>query len=356
MNKFLEEIQEQPQALNDTLQYYTSSKGRSELDKVKSDWLSGKYDKIVVTGMGSSYFVAYALASMLCNYHIPAFSINAGELLHFQHPVLNSSTLLICISQSGESYEVVKLVNTISSNITIVTISNEEDSFLARHSAYTLLSKAGKEDMTSTKTFICTYLVSYLLCNTISQIAINYSVLYKLVVRVEETLLSMTCVNESSNCFIEKALDIFQNTSFVQLIARGTDFTTVSQSALMFMEATKTPASAMLGGEFRHGPLEMVGDNFTSIVIGNLASGTYSQMERLVMDILAYGGKVILITDCPVDIQSPNLLSLHIPNEESDLFVIPSIIPIQLLVNAFAEKKNIIPGNFLHGSKITAKE
>ncbi len=356
MNKFLEEIQEQPQALNDTLRYYTSSKGRSELDKVKSDWLSGKYDKIVVTGMGSSYFVAHALASMLCNYHIPAFLINAGELLHFQHPVLNSSTLLICISQSGESYEVVKLVSTISSTTTIVTISNEEESFLARHSAYTLLSKAGKEDMTSTKTFICTYLVSYLLCNTISQIAINYSVLYKLADRVEKTLLSMTCVNESSNCFIEKALDIFQNTSFVQLIARGTDFTTVSQSALMLMEATKTAASAMLGGEFRHGPLEMVGDNFTSIVIGNLASGTYSQMERLVMDLLAYRGKVIFITDCPVDIQHPNLLSLHIPNEESDLFVIPSIIPIQLLVNAFAEKKNIIPGNFLHGSKITAKE
>ena len=194
----------------------------------------------------------HALASILCNHHIPAFSINAGELLHFQHPVLNSGTLLICISQSGESYEVVKLVSTISSDITIVTISNEEDSFLARHSAYTLLSKAGKEDMTSTKTFICTYLVSYLLCNTIAQIAINYSVLYKLADRAEETLLSMICANEPSNYFIEKSLDIFQNTSFVQLIARGTDFTTVSQSALMFMEATKTPASAMLGGEFRH--------------------------------------------------------------------------------------------------------
>ena len=103
MNKFLEEIQEQPEALKQTFCYYRSEEGKKSLKTVCALWKSGEYDRIVFTGMGSSYFISQAAATMISSASIPASAINAGELLHFQSPSLTERTLLIAVSQSGES-------------------------------------------------------------------------------------------------------------------------------------------------------------------------------------------------------------------------------------------------------------
>ena len=58
MNKFLEEIQEQPEALKQTFCYYRSEEGKKSLKTVCALWKSGEYDRIVFTGMGSSYFIS----------------------------------------------------------------------------------------------------------------------------------------------------------------------------------------------------------------------------------------------------------------------------------------------------------
>lgn len=110
MNQFIKEIQEQPEMLERTLGYYHSREGKERLDAVCTLWTTGDYDKIVLTGMGSSCFVSQAAAIMMTAYNIPAFAINAGELLHFQSSVLTERTLLVAISQSGESYEVIELL------------------------------------------------------------------------------------------------------------------------------------------------------------------------------------------------------------------------------------------------------
>ena len=110
MNKFLEEIQEQPEALKQTFCYYRSEEGKKSLKTVCALWKSGEYDRIVFTGMGSSYFISQAAATMISSASIPASAINAGELLHFQSPSLTERTLLIAVSQSGESYEVIELL------------------------------------------------------------------------------------------------------------------------------------------------------------------------------------------------------------------------------------------------------
>ena len=171
MNQFIKEIQEQPEMLERTLGYYHSREGKERLDAVCTLWTTGDYDKIVLTGMGSSYFVSQAAAIMMTAYNIPAFAINAGELLHFQSSVLTERTLLVAISQSGESYEVIELLKQLGerhhSRLTVVGVTNESGSSLAAMATLSLLCKAGREEMTSTKTFITTYLVVYLLAGAL---------------------------------------------------------------------------------------------------------------------------------------------------------------------------------------------
>ena len=125
MVQFFQEIQEQPQALLQTANFYKSVEGKSVLSQISELWCSGKYRNILLTGMGSSYFIANATASLLNSYKIPAYALNAGELLHYQISLISPESLIICISQSGESYEVIKLIEKLSSNITVLSICNE---------------------------------------------------------------------------------------------------------------------------------------------------------------------------------------------------------------------------------------
>ena len=164
MNRFLKEIHEQPAALKDTLDYLRGSYGKEALKKIKLHWNSGKYDQILFTGMGSSYFAGFYASSILSDAGIPSFVINAGELLHYHFNLLNRKSLLVCISQSGESYEVVKILEKLSSDIARIGITNEENSTLAKKSSLVLLSRAGKEEMTSTKTYVTTLLTTYVFC------------------------------------------------------------------------------------------------------------------------------------------------------------------------------------------------
>ena len=353
MNQFIKEIQEQPEMLERTLGYYHSREGKERLDAVCTLWTTGDYDKIVLTGMGSSYFVSQAAATMMTAYNIPAFAINAGELLHFQSSVLTERTLLVAISQSGESYEVIELLKQLGerhhSRLTVVGVTNESGSSLAAMATLSLLCKAGREEMTSTKTFITTYLVVYLLAGALDGRRVDNALLDSVVREVGLQL-------EKGGIYLSRAVAFLSGHPFVQVIGRGTVFASAAQTALMFMEATKTPASALLGGEFRHGPLEMVGPGFICIIYAHSRSGVYRQSIRLMADVLSFNGKVILVSDISSGIESVNLLEINVHCGDPDLFAIPSIVPVQLIVNAWAEEMELVPGSFTHGAKVTSIE
>lgn len=350
MNRFLEEIEQQPGALKDTLQYYSKGEGKAHLERVVTLWQSGQYDKIVFTGMGSSYFISYAATCLLNPYKITSFAINAGELLHYQFPLLDKKILLVCISQSGESYEIVKILEQLPKDIKIIAISNEPESTLVKKANVSLLSIAGKEEMTSTKTFVTSYLVTYILSLHLSGRYNDNSIS-----EIETVIQSVSDLINNQNKWLGEAVKKIALVPFVQLVARGPVFATAQQSALMLMEATRNPASALLGGEFRHGPMEMIKES-SRVVVFAPTGKTYSQSLTATTDILKFGAKVLLITDQVPAIKDKNLFSIIIPNVNEELFSISSIIPMQLIVNQWSIEEKNEPGNFIRGAKVTSIE
>ncbi len=349
MNKFLKEIKEQPVALKDTLVYYVEGYGVEQLKSVVNIWKEGNYDKIIFTGMGSSYFISYTATCLLAKYGITSFFINAGELLHYQFPLLDKRCLLVCISQSGESFEIVNIVRNISRDVTIISICNDENSFLATHTTICLLSKAGKEEMTSTKTFVSSYLVVYILSLALAgKFNAGASVEIKKMINIVDVLIN------HSDQWLSESMTLLSYTPFVQLIGRGPIYATAKQSALMFMEVAKIPSSGMLGGEFRHGPMEMVKKDFKAIVFAQ-SGETYFQLVLMAEDIVRYGGQVIFITNGN-PIHNENVLNIIIPCLNNDLFAIPAIIPLQFIANQWAIENKIIPGTFTKGMKVTINE
>ena len=350
MNKFLKEIFEQPQALENTLNYYLNEGGQSALDKVSRLWRKGGFNDVLFTGMGSSFFAPYTASCALSRWSIPSVNINAGELLHYHLQLLRKNTLVTCISQSGESYEVVKILEKIPEGVTYIGITNEETSTLARKSAIALLSKAGTEEMTSTKTYISTLLVLEIFSRVLTG-------RWKPGAMPEFDSLIGTVSNiiETRENWLSPAMDFLGHPGFVQLIGRGPSYSSVLQGSLMIMEAARNPAAGMLGGEFRHGPLEMSKEGFLAIILAPLGD-TREQSIKLADDITRFGGKVLLITNDLKASDNPKIQTIHIPCPDEFLFPIAAIIPLQFIVNQWAEDQGHEPGNFIMGAKVTTTE
>ncbi len=338
MNAFLQEIYGQPAALRDTAAFLPGSGALEEATRL---WRTGRYTRILLTGMGSSDFIASAGALMLSEAGLPATFLNAGEWLHYG-PAQAENALTVCISQSGESYEIVQLLPRLQ---TVVAICNTPDSTLARRADCLLLTRAGKEEMTSTKTFITSWQAMLLLCEALTgrQFSYDWGAL-------AETL------QQGLQTDIRPALALVGDAPFLQMVGRGPVMAAVSQSALMWMEAAHIPASAMNGGNFRHGPLEMVRRGLTVLLFTHSRSRTHSQSLRLAQDVLQFGGKVILLSDTPALPPREHLVQLCIPCPCEELSPITTVLPVQLLVNAWAEAQGLTPGDFSHGAKVTVSE
>jgi glucosamine--fructose-6-phosphate aminotransferase (isomerizing) len=350
MNKFLKEIGEQPKALRDTLNYYINGDGHTVLEKIAGIWEKGKFNEILFTGMGSSFFAPYAATCFLTGSGISASTVNAGELLHYHLPLISEKVLLACVSQSGESYEIVKILEKIPSGITCVGITNDERSTVAQKSSISLLGKAGREEMTSTKTYVCTLLVLSIFSRMLSgkwkpgsmpEFDIAIEAVEMLINGREEWLIPV--------------MEILGQPSFVQIIGRGPSYSSVQQGALMIMEAARNPAAGMYGGEFRHGPMEMTNKEFRAIILAPVGA-TYEQGIKLAEDITRFGGKVVVITNSSAGFSNPSIYPVYIPCKDEYLFPIPAIIPLQFIVNQWAVDRGKEPGNFIMGAKVTTTE
>lgn len=341
---------EQPNAIENIIHFYSVSEGMILLEKIKKTISERKIEQIIFTGMGSSFFLSHAASSFFNQLNFHSICINTSELLHYNLSLFSKQTLLICSSQSGESYEVKEVLKYLPKTVFCVGIVNDEDSTLARKADVALLCKGGKEEMTSTKTYVVTSLAAYILgCYLSGQW--NKDQMGKL----KDLQENFKVVLKDYLGWIEKPLKFLGDISTLQIIARGPCFSTASQSALMFKEATHIAATGVLGGEFRHGPMEMVTDGFQSILFA--AEGkTLSQSIKMAEDIAEFGGKVWLITNSKLKTQTDKILPFYIDERDEFLFSIQSIVPIQLFIDTYAKEHGFEAGSFSRGAKVTMIE
>lgn len=350
MNKFLDEILGQPESLRATLDFYCSADGENKLKRIKELFNKGNFNHIIFTGMGSSYFTSYAAMCLFNSLGIRSYAVNTSELLYYHSSVIDRKALIVCISQSGESFEVVKFLEELPSDIICVGVSNEDSSFLSKKAEESLLSKAGKEEMTSTKTYTTIKLVMYIL---------GWSMAGKWdkrkIAQIERLIIDSKELLSKHENFIADGFNFFEDVEFIQFIGRGPLFAAAQQSELMFKEAARIPAAGTLGGEFRHGPIEMVSPGFKSILFA--ADGkTYTQSIRMATDIAKFQGEVIIITNKDPHLSNENIRVITINQPDEYLFSIQSIMPVQFMVNYLALAKGFEPGNFVHGGKVTLTE
>ncbi len=350
MNKFLDEILQQPAALNDTLAFYESDEGKNLLQRAINLCEGMEIAGILLTGMGSSYFSSYMASCLLSAHGITAFAINASELLHYHFSLLRKDTVVVGVSQSGESFEVVEILKRLPGGVPFLTVTNEPSSMLARHGTEVLLSKAGPEEMTSTKSYISIALVKLILGWALAGKWND-----KKRGEIRDLIDHFDKLLASHPDWLPKVKQFFGAYEYMELIGRGPAYSSVLQGALMFREAVRNPAGGSLGGEFRHGPMEMVREGFKAVVFAPEGK-TFKQSLKMAGDIIGFGGKVMVLTNKNLEMSDPDLFVFRLDVRDEYLFAIASIIPLQFMVNARAIELGREPGSFTRGAKITKTE
>ncbi|HYT29801.1 MAG TPA: SIS domain-containing protein, partial [Actinomycetota bacterium] len=227
---------------------------------------------LVFTGMGSSYFACHAAVTHLGQRGTLALMADAAEMLHFRRPALGPGALLLAVSQSGESAEVVSLVRALAqegspgAGTFVVAVTNGTENSLARVAHLGVDTRAGEEIGPSTMTFAASLVALAALARVLAGEG------------VEPAIERTAAAAEDAAAAVERLLDEpearaaslarwLDGREALAILGRGTARPAAEMGALTLKEAARFPAESLQSAQFRHGPLELVGPGFAAVVL-----------------------------------------------------------------------------------------
>ena len=345
---YLAEIAEQPGILDRLGRDFDAAWGEA-LTRVHSDLGSGRFDRVILTGMGGSLHGAHpayhALSRALA---IPVLLWEAGELTQQAPGVVTPRTLLIAISQSGESGEVRRLTEAERRPACVISVTNGPDNALARWADIAVATRAGPERTASTKTYTAGLAAAHLVAAHLTGKASGAAGDVRALSRTFADVISQMPTHA------EAAARHLGHTTPLTVIGRGDSYASAAMAALLIEEAAKLPCEALTGGQFRHGPLELVRDGFRAVAY--LGEGVARPLtEALVDRIASLGGRVVVIGTNPGP-ASDAVLPIALPEVSPGLLPALEILPVQFLVIPLAIARGFEPATFLNAQKITTGE
>ncbi|MHA1146703.1 MAG: SIS domain-containing protein [Promethearchaeota archaeon] len=366
MNKFLDEILSQAQALKNTAEFLKREENIININQFFSK-LNLRSSRISFIGMGSSLFSCYIPYYLLQSYGFNVEHCEAGEYLFYFFPKVQNHTkqrqILFLTSQSGESGEIVELLKRIKKlkqSPKIIGITNDPNSTLASGSDYTFLIHAGKEESVTSKSYVCTLLLWYFMCK-----------LYFINETYDQTFLDINTTISIIKKFLEdvEKIEIFYDNlisfmgpqfNHIEILTRGPSLSTAYQAALNYKEIVKKTSEANALSTFRHGGIECLNSGSKLIIISsdklNLKLNV-GFMKKLITNWEV--GKILHITnqdlnqDDVILNNNPKILSFKHNISNPYLSPIMEIIILQLFFYKIAKKEGITPGEFRFSQKIT---
>ena len=321
----LKEISEQP----DTV----LRAGENTLQAVDQATDFIKHAKTIhITGSGTSFNAALVAKFLMSKYAKLKIEPIISSELTFSPDSIEPNSILIAISQSGESADVLEAINIAKkSNAKILSIVNILTSSLVQESSLVMGMNCGPEiGVAATKSFT-------------SQLALIYKITEKLCDgcmgvdfdKVSESI-SKILSNHSQIQEIAKQL---RDISDIYVLGRGIHYPIASEAALKLKELTYIHAEGIPGGELKHGPLALMDSNVFVIII-NPNDSTYNDTINSAREIKARGAKIIGISNKDSEVYNH---WIEIPTIDEPMYPITEIIPIQLLAYYAALEKDTDP-------------
>ncbi|MFF0491260.1 glutamine--fructose-6-phosphate transaminase (isomerizing) [Nocardia sp. NPDC003482] len=342
----LKEIEEQPGGVADTLIGHFAE-GRIVLDEQRlADQELREFDKVFVVACGSSYH-----AGLLAKYAIEHWTrlpveVELASEFRYRDPVLDRSTLVVAISQSGETADTLEAVrHAKDQKARVLAICNTNGAQIPRESDAVLYTRTGPEiGVASTKAFLAQITANYLVGLALAQargtkypdeVAREFAELEampKLVERVLETAPQVRAIARQ-----------FAHQSTVLFLGRHVGYPVALEGALKLKELAYMHAEGFAAGELKHGPIALIEEGLPVIVVMPSPKGRavlHSKLLSNIREIQARGARTIVIAEEGDDTVRPFADHLiEIPAAPTLYQPLLSTVPLQVFAAEVAQAR-----------------
>jgi glucosamine--fructose-6-phosphate aminotransferase (isomerizing) len=298
------EIDEQPQAVADTLLGRTDATGHLVLDELRiSESVLRSIDKIVVIACGTASYAGQVAKYAIEHWCRVPTEVELASEFRYRDPVVNEKTLVVAISQSGETMDTLMAVrHAQEQGAKVVAICNTHGSTIPREADAVIYTHAGPEiAVASTKAFLAQITACYLLGLYLAQLRGNkfadevrhiLGQLGEVPAQIQRVLDSMEPVRALAREMCEQKVVLF--------LGRHVGFPVALEGALKLKELAYIHAEGFAAGELKHGPIALIEEGLPVFVIApspRSQDSVHGKVVSNIQEIRARGARTIVIAE-----------------------------------------------------------
>jgi glutamine---fructose-6-phosphate transaminase (isomerizing) len=335
----LKEIAEQPRAVADTLRGRLSASGEIQLDEVRlSDQDLRDVDKVFIVACGTAYHAGLVAKYAIEHWTRIPCEVELASEFRYRDPVLDRSTLVVAISQSGETMDtLMALRHAKEQKARVLAICNTNGSTIPRESDAVLYTHAGPEiAVASTKAFLTQLVACYLVGLHLAQVrGIKYADEVSAVVeqlqampsKVDSVLETMEPVRALARALADSRSILF--------IGRHVGYPVALEGALKLKELAYMHAEGFAAGELKHGPIALVDQDTPVVCVVPSPAGRGVLHDKIVsniQEVRARGARTIVIAEEGDEAVVPYANDLvYVPRTPTLLAPLVTTVPLQVL-------------------------
>lgn len=323
----LKEIYQQPHVLRQIISTYISKDRSTHFADL--DYCDIKdVKKLFIIGCGTAYHAAMLGKYIIEKYTGISVEVDVASEFRYRNPIIGNGSLLIAITQSGETADTLAAMELAKDNkCPVIAITNTPRSTATRIADYTFLTSAGAEiSVASTKAYTAQLAALYIFAIFIAEHKGENDKIESLKTALLRLPKDITAALSLESEIKEIAKSICKS-QHLYYIGRGTDYVTAREGALKMKEITYIHAESYPAGELKHGPIALLDKDATVIAVScddELHLKTYANIS----EVAARGAEILCIT--PVDATVADRC-IQLPKIHPSVSPFVAVIPLQLL-------------------------
>ena len=336
----LKEIFEQPESVKSTVSSrIKNNKVVFEDFNLTKDYLKS-INRILIVACGTSWHAGLVGKYILEALGKISVEVDYASEFRYRNPILNEKTLVIAISQSGETADTLAAIKQAKlRKAKVLSICNVIGSSIPRESDTTVYTRAGIEiGVASTKAFTTQLSVLYLFGVYLAQIKKTWPEEHLI-----ERLEFLKRIPEQIEAVLKKDQDIidcakeYHKKTNALYLGRGTNYPIALEGALKLKEISYLHAEGCPAAEMKHGPIALIDHNMPVMVVC-VKDDSYIKIKGNMEEIKSRGGKIITIaTEGDKEIKKLSDHVLYVPETSGLLYPFLTVIPLQLLAYHIAK-------------------
>ncbi len=342
----LKEINEQPRAIRDTLRGRLDDAGRIRFSELQlTDHVARMIDKVFVIACGTSYH-----AAMMAKYAIERWTrlpveIDIASEFRYRDPVLDERSLVIGISQSGETLDTVAAVQYAKAQGSVVIgLSNVVDSAIVRESDAALYTRSGPEiGVAASKTFVTQLVMLQLFGLYLAQVrgSLDPGTIARLTGEIHLLPEKVEAALALEPQIMELTKD-FADTRDYFFLGRSGDFPVAMEGALKLKEIAYVRAEGYPAGEMKHGPISLIEEG---VVVVGVATDSRVRAKTLsnMHEMKARGGTIVMVVEEGDEGAVAEVADhvISVPRSDDLICTVTAVVPLQFLAYHVATARGL---------------